>query len=183
MNIKETMKKLAQINESYEGDVSECGNDMAPAQQVAAPMTPPDIKPTMSVNVSVNANASGTEHVNDLIDIMKNAGLVNTAVVSEPSHGMRQDMETFRSAVDGTPDDSYDVNLPVVTSDEPTPMESGNVDVEQEYMDLDYMNDDLAGGINRKKRAYKSAQKGDNAMAVEAMKEKLYKKLAGKKSE
>ena len=41
---------------------------------------------------------------------------------------------------------------------------------------------DLSGGINRKKKAYKAAQDGDNAIAVESIKDQLYAMLSEKKA-
>ena len=53
---------------------------------------------------------------------------------------------------------------------------------DEEYKDDDYMYQ--SGGIHKKKKAYKAAQDGDNAMAVEnSIKAQLYKALAEKLSE
>ena len=43
------------------------------------------------------------------------------------------------------------------------------------------MTRDLSGGINREKKSFKAAQRGDNAMAVEAIKAQLIAALAEKK--
>lgn len=51
-----------------------------------------------------------------------------------------------------------------------------------EYQDHKYMTKDLSGGINREKKAYKAAQRGDNAMAVEDIKATLMKALSEKKA-
>ena len=46
------------------------------------------------------------------------------------------------------------------------------------------MTKDLSGGINREKKAYKAAQDGDNAMAVEtSIKEQLWAALNEKKAD
>lgn len=50
-----------------------------------------------------------------------------------------------------------------------------------EYQDDNYMIHDLSGGINRKKKMYAKAQDGDNAMAVESIKEQLWAALNEKK--
>lgn len=52
---------------------------------------------------------------------------------------------------------------------------------EEEYNDENYMTHDLAGGINRSKKSYAAAQRGDNAMAVESIKDRLLKALEEKK--
>jgi ribose 1,5-bisphosphokinase PhnN len=44
------------------------------------------------------------------------------------------------------------------------------------------MTKDLSGGINRPKKMYKPAAKGDNPMAVESIKDRLYRALSEKKA-
>ena len=51
---------------------------------------------------------------------------------------------------------------------------------EEEYKDTEYMTKDLSGGLNREKKMYAKAQDGDNAMAVESIKNQLLKALAEK---
>ena len=51
-----------------------------------------------------------------------------------------------------------------------------------EYQDQDYMTKDIAGGLNRQKKAYAATQLGDNPMAVETVKERLMAALAEKKA-
>lgn len=51
---------------------------------------------------------------------------------------------------------------------------------EEEYGTEHYMTQDLAGGINKKKKMYKASQRGDNAMAVESFKDTLHDRLAKK---
>lgn len=72
-----------------------------------------------------------------------------------------------------------------------TQMQFNGEDYEQEgydnepdadYQDTEYMTKDISGGLNRQKKQYAKAQDGDNAMAVESVKEQLYKKLAEKKA-
>ena len=53
---------------------------------------------------------------------------------------------------------------------------------DEDYQDHNYMTKDLSGGINRQKKMYKPAAKGDNPMAVESIKERLYRALNEKKS-
>jgi hypothetical protein len=52
---------------------------------------------------------------------------------------------------------------------------------DEEQQDHQYMTKDLSGGLNRQKRAYAKAQDGDNAMAVEGVKDRLYAQLSEKK--
>ena len=52
---------------------------------------------------------------------------------------------------------------------------------EEEYKDDKYMTHDLAGGINKAKKSYAAAQPGDNAIAVESIKDRLLAALQEKK--
>ena len=62
------------------------------------PMPPEDKGNPVTVNVSMNA--SGKEHVADLLDMMKNAGLGGAEEVSVKTLSPRMDMEKFRDIVD-----------------------------------------------------------------------------------
>jgi hypothetical protein len=53
---------------------------------------------------------------------------------------------------------------------------------DEEYADHKFMTKDLSGGINRQKTMYKPAAKGDNPMAVETIKDRLYNALSEKKA-
>jgi len=55
--------------------------------------------------------------------------------------------------------------------------ENATTEPDEKYWDHDTMVNKLSGGINGKKRMYKPASQGDNAMAVESMKERLLKAL------
>lgn len=52
---------------------------------------------------------------------------------------------------------------------------------DEKYADHNHMINDLSGGLNKKKKMFKKAQDGDNAMAVESIKAQLYQALAEKK--
>jgi hypothetical protein len=155
-------------------------------------------QPGSPVSMNVSINASGKDHVNDLLDIMKNAGLSKAEDLSVPGVSMRSDIEKFRGAVDG--------QLSVPSSDMSSDMEGPEMDISvgdmnmdamgpgddlskegfdnepsEDYADHNYMTQELSGGINRKKGAYAASQDGDNAMAVR-IKEQLLKKLKEKMS-
>ena len=55
--------------------------------------------------------------------------------------------------------------------------EKSTTEPDEKYWDHDTMVNKLSGGINGKKRMYKPASQGDNAMAVESMKARLLKAL------
>jgi len=95
MNMKKLIESMDHIEEC--GMVDEGPMGMAP------PAMAPEMDKGNPVTVSVSMNASGKDHVADLLDMMKNAGLGSAEVVGAPSLGMRGDMEKFRSAMDDDP--------------------------------------------------------------------------------
>jgi hypothetical protein len=167
------------LNESA---VAECG-DMppAPAQNTGSPVT-----------VSVNFNASGAEHVSELLGLLKNAGVESSPVSSMsmdnpmiPGQDHDDDDTDIRNGMmgamaggsAGTKIGSAVSNI--MTDDE---MESFVNEPDEKYQDHNYMTKDLSGGINREKRMHKPAAGGDNPMAVESIKDRLMKALDEAKS-
>jgi hypothetical protein len=153
----ETGKKL--LNEST---VDECGTMPSTPHTQGNPVT-----------VSVNFNASGTENVVELLNLLKNSGLQDAAGPSEPSQGMRMDMENFRSIVDAGDRDADDIDVKFdmdrkkgITGMSKAESESWNNSPNELYADHQTMTHDLSGGINRQKSMFKPAAKGDNPMAV-----------------
>ena len=130
-----------QLNENVE---EACGGAPAPM--------PPE-NPGSPVSMNVSLNASGKDHVEDLIDMMKKVGMHDAEQVKPemmPALPMRMDMERFRDIVD----DSQD-------------LDEWDYEPDEQYQDHNYMTKDLSGGLNREKGQYAKAQDGDNAMAVE----------------
>ena len=60
------------------------------------------------VTMNVSLNASGKEHVEDLINMMKNAGMNDAKEVSADMMPMRMDMERLRDIVDEPGDEDTD---------------------------------------------------------------------------
>ena len=89
------MKKLIESMDHIE----ECGMNEDPM-----PTAMPGADAGQPVSMNVNINASGKDHVADLINMMKNAGMSAAEPVGAPSLGMRGDMEKFRSAMDDDPE-------------------------------------------------------------------------------
>ena len=79
--------------------IEECGMTEDPM-----PTAMPSADAGQPVSMNVSINASGKDHVADLIDMMKNAGMSAAEPVGAPSLGMRGDMEKFRSAMDDDPE-------------------------------------------------------------------------------
>lgn len=166
-------------------NIEECGMvDEAPMPAMAPPA--PEMDKGNPVTVNVSMNASGKEHVADLLDMMKNAGLGGAEPVSAKMLSPRMDMERLSDIVDEPGFDDKEEPLP---SDEPDMEEvEDEIEVEGDYAnepDPQYgdMSDAIPDGddLNRKKKAYPATQDGDNPMAVENIKAALYAALTEKK--
>lgn len=131
------------------------------------------------VRMNVNLSASGKDHVADLIDMMKNAGLGDAKPAADAMLPMRQDMERLAAMMDEPGDEDPNEEMEPV-EDEIDTEEGYDNEPDPEYSDHEKMTHDLSGGINREKKAYAAAQRGDNAMAVEEIKAKLMAALAEK---
>jgi hypothetical protein len=175
------MKKLLESMNNIE----ECGMvDEAPMPAMTPPA--PEMDKGNPVTVNVSMNASGKEHVADLLDMMKNAGLGGAEPVSAKMLSPRMDMERLSDIVDEPGFDDKQEPLP---SDEPDMEEvEDEIEVEGDYAnepDPQYgdMSDAIPDGndLNRKKKAYAATQDGDNPMAVENIKAALYAALTEKK--
>ena len=100
------MKKLIESMDRIE----ECGMTEMPAMPASLPA--PEQHEGNPVSVNVNMNASGKEHVADLLDMMKNAGLGGAEPVSAKTLSPRMDMERLRDVVDGPkPNGDIDFDL------------------------------------------------------------------------
>jgi hypothetical protein len=162
MDIKKLIESMDRIEE--------CGmNEMPP---MAAPM---DRGSPVSMNVSLNA--SGKEHVEDLINMMKNAGMQAPEPAGDKMLAPRMDIERLRGIVDG-PEMEADEAYADAAEEE---VEEWDNEPDPEYGDI---SDAIPDGddLNRKKKAFAKAQDGDNAMAVEAIKSQLMAALQEKKA-
>ena len=134
----ENEEKRKNLNESA---LDECGEPgmMPQSENVGNPVT-----------MSVTLNASGKDHVTDLMDMLKAAGLEDAKPVGPQMMPMRQDMDRLGDIMRQSDMGEEDL---------------GEYDNEPEET---YMDQPKGGGINREKGAYAAAQDGDNAMAVES---------------
>lgn len=159
--------------------IEECGITEMPAMPASLPAQEMDRGNPVTVNVSMNA--SGKEHVADLLDMMKNAGLSGAEPVSAKILSPRMDMERLSSIMNGP-------------MEEPEMEEiDDEIEVEGDYAnepDVQYgdMSDAIPDGndLNRKKKSYVATQDGDNPMQykmeVESIKKALYAALTEKKA-
>ena len=92
--------------------IEECGMTEMPAAALPAP----EMDKGNPVTVNVSMNASGKEHVADLLDMMKNAGLGGAEPVGAKMLSPRMDMERLSAMMDEPGFDDKEMPLP---SDEP----------------------------------------------------------------
>lgn len=83
----------------FKDSQSESCGGVTPQMPPPALPAPEDKGDQVSMNVSINAR--GKDHVADLIDIMKNAGVTKPEPVTAKMMPMRLDMEKFKDIVDG----------------------------------------------------------------------------------
>jgi peptidoglycan hydrolase-like protein with peptidoglycan-binding domain len=145
-----TMKKYIKENR----ELDECGT-----------MPPSPMSQGSPVSMNVTLNASGEQHVQDLIRMMQLAGAKDAASVADMHVGpvdKHDDMVAMMQMMD-QPEESVE--------------EDWDNSPNEDYRDHKYMTKDLSGGLNREKKAYAKAQDGDNPMAVENIKSQLLKAL------
>jgi len=126
------MKKLIESMDHIE----ECG--MAEGPMGMAPSAP-EMDKGNPVTVNVSMNASGKEHVADLLDMMKNAGLSDAAPAGDAMMSPRMDMERL-SGIMGKPEHDHDddkMNLPAVAD-----LDGGEDESYANEMDMDPEADD-----------------------------------------
>jgi len=131
-----SMKKLIESMDHIE----ECG--MAEGPMGMAPEMAPEMDKGNPVTVNVSMNASGKEHVADLLDMMKNAGLGDAAPVSDKMMSPRMDMERLSSIMSSPAHDHDDdkMKLPAITD-----LDGG--EDESYAAEIDDQEDELAADI------------------------------------
>lgn len=158
--------------------VAECGTDMMASQQMGQSEGTP---------ITVSITASGKDHVNDLMDLIKLAGgnaeqhidmpMAHDTHIDTDSHnasGQEMDMATMRAIMAAGEDDGAVEDEVEEWANSPEGVEG-----EEEYRDHEYMTRDLSGGINRAKPKGSERVKDP---AVESIKEKLWAALNEKKT-
>lgn len=162
----ENKNSMKAILESF-NKVDECGMMPMGAAQMPEKQGNP-------VTMSVSLNASGKENVDELMALLKSAGIGNSGPATEPNEP--KDMNALRAIVmDPEMSDTED------DMDEDERFQA-STSPDEEYADHSTITKDLSGGINGQKKHFKAAQRGDNAMAVESVKERLWAALNEKKT-
>ena len=108
MNMKKLIESMDKIEECGMAEMGEM-----PSMSPQAPA--PEMDKGNPVTVNVSMNASGKEHVADLLDMMKNAGLGDAAPAADAMMSPRMDMERLSGMMD-TPDDhkGHEHDLPAI---------------------------------------------------------------------
>jgi hypothetical protein len=122
------------------------------------------------VSMNISLNASGKENVDELMSLLKSAGLDGAAIAKSMPSSMPMP----------APAKTMPMALAMDTAEKEEEEFSNSPD--EKYSDTEYMTKDLSGGINGQKKMYKPAAKGDNPMAVESIKDRLWAALNEKKA-
>jgi len=195
------MKKLIESMDRIEGyGMSEMGA-MPPMSAPTNPGTP--------VSMNVSLNASGKEHVDDLINMMKNAGMGAAQPVAAKMLSPRMDMERLSAMMD---EPEMDMGPEMEELEDEMGEEAACPTCDMAPCDCDHteesaddggfgdattepdpqygdMSDAIPNGndLNRKKGTYAAVAGGDNPMKykieVESIKKALYAALTEKKSD
>jgi hypothetical protein len=184
MNMKDMIQRMTDLENEAKQTLTESEQlaECPPEMSEGPGMAPAPMDQGNPVTMSVNLNASGAEHVQDLINMMKNAGMGDAKPAADAMMPMRQDMERLSAMMDEPGDEDPNEEMePVEDEIEEYANSPEGVEDEPEYSDHEKMTKDLSGGINREKKMYAKAQDGDNAMAVEAIKAQLMAALSEKK--
>lgn len=159
------MKKLLNIVSENKTN-EECGMPMAqmPQESYTPPMT-----------MSVNMNANGADQIKDLLQLLSKQAeepmptMIIPPAVPSPAPTGDNPMKKIAGMLDA-PSDSKDIRSKGPSG---LPEEEFANEPDEKYYDHKTMTKDLSGGINREKRMFKAAQRGDNAMSVESIRAQL----------
>ena len=138
-----------------------------------------------AVNMSISMSGETADDVATLMKMVKDAGGKPEIIPPMPKMSPRDDIEKSLKVMD----------LPPAPKKMPMDMEPGCEDEvakegdwdnspDEKYQDTAYMQNDLAGGLNRQKKSYPKVAGGDNPMGLEdEIKSELRSKLESMMSE
>jgi hypothetical protein len=187
MNFQDLYKKIADIDRTTvtESQVDECG---------AMPSSMPTSSPTQPMSMTVNLNAQGESDISSLMrlltkvnpDMMPKHDMPMTTVgpeltiggpgpkMSSPADDIKGDMmkllpldkeEIDVKGLDRDGDGDHDMDdhdMEKKSKDEG--FQDATTEPDEEYKDVDYMTNKLAGGMNGPKKTYPKVAGGDNPM-------------------
>lgn len=160
-----------------------------------------------SATANINLTGDSAADVSELMQLFKNAGLDQSGPVDRPMPrpedetpcGASPEVAPMISAVkdmedEHEPEGDYADAAPGELSNDANGIHHADDEADQaeedyanepdeDYKDNEYMQHDLSGGINGKKKMFKKAADGDNPMAVEGIKKALYAALTAKLGE
>ena len=125
-----------------------------------------------SVNMSISMSGETADDVATLMKMVKDAGGKPEIVPSMPKMSPRDEIEKSIKVMDMPPApkdmDMDDLKLRAGGCED-TEAKEGEWDnsPDEKYQDTAYMQNDLAGGLNRQKKSYPKVAGGDNPMALE----------------
>jgi hypothetical protein len=112
------LKKLIQTMDSIESKKTLNESQLNECPPMEGDMGAAPMNPGNPVTVSITMNASGKDHVADLLNMIKNAGLGDAEPAMAPTPPMRQDIDRLRAVV-GEPEMEADAAYSnVITDDE-----------------------------------------------------------------
>jgi hypothetical protein len=190
MNFQDLYKKIADIDRTAvtESTVEGCG--MAPSM----PPSMPSQQPTQPMSMTVNLNAQGEQDISSLMrlltkvnpDMMPKSDMPGPTVgpeltiggpgpkMSSPADDIKGDMmkllpldkeKTDIKGLDQDGDGDHDMDdhdMEKKSKDEG--FQDATTEPDEEYKDVDYMTNKLAGGMNRPKGTYPKVAGADNPM-------------------
>jgi len=175
MSMLDILKKLDNIESKKsltESTLTECPPEMGMASQSSGPA---------SLNISAGSASEMAQIIKTLMSLNQNS--------AAPVVDMNPEYEGAMGGIPGAIAGGAMGGIPgAIAGGAIGDKLSGNENEEwdntpeEKYQDHKYMTKDLSGGINREKKMYKPAAKGDNPMAAESIKDRLYRALNEKKS-
>ena len=150
-----------------------------------------NMKAITEASMNISMNGADSREVGELIRILQNAGM-NSAPKDDampmPVMNPHDDIKHTLSMIDDEPMGPPSCSTCGGMHAEDSPCDKTVEEIvdewdnspEESYSDHQTMTHDLSGGINRQKKMYPAAQRGDNAMAVESIKNQLLLALEGK---
>ena len=180
----DTNFRIGNTNDFYRGIQQQISGSQGATNRESWDNDMTDKSKLKEASMNISMNGTNASEIGELMRIMQLAG---TGGSGEHTH-----MPIAPDALHTDDDSHNEMPCPVCGiahgEEAPTPCGMGEELVgedwdngpSEEYKDHNYMVKDLSGGINRQKKMYAASQRGDNAMAVESVKDQLYKALEGK---
>ncbi len=127
---------------------------------------------------SININADNADEIAHLMQMFSNAGVAPPPEMSMPPEP-EGDCGCGGDEPKGPPPPMPGSSLPAMVKKIEAEEDYDN-EPDEKYSDNSYMQQDLAGGINKPKKMHKPSADGDNPMAVEAYQSDLVKDILRK---